>query len=398
VHFKEKMGLYSWRNWPSEFRDPYSEGVQEWAEKNREQVEYYQYLAWIGEEGFTEARKALDRNGIGLYLDLPVGVSPSGFETWYYQGLFANGISIGAPPDAFNPRGQKWGLPPVIPQVLEATDFENFRQTIGFSMAGAQILRIDHVMGLRRLFWIPEGMLPSKGVYVRYPMEELFSIIALESWRNRCTVVGEDLGTVPDEVRKAMEEKHMLSSSVFIFEKGENGFKHPGQYKRFSVSSLTTHDLPTLRGFWKGFDIKKRKECGLFQDENSILSFEIEREKDKEQILELLISLDLLPGLGSKELLLKEYSEDLSIAVHRFLLLTNSMITVIQPEDLIGELEQKNLPGTFNEYPNWRKRFPYTIDELIKNRVFTNIFKQITNKKYDFLPEHFKESQDEAKQ
>jgi len=377
VYFKESLDLNTWHYWPESFQDPGSSKVQEWKREHWDELEFYKYLAWIIEEALLETKKALNSMDMLLYLDLPVGVDSSGFETWYFKGLFAKDISIGAPPDLFNPKGQDWGLPPVIPQALYKDSFEYFIKTIRSNMEKADILRLDHIMGLARLFWIPKGMKPFQGAYVTYPMEELFAILALESHRNKCVVVGEDLGTVPDEVREAMEEYNVLSYSVFIFEKTEDRFKLPNEYKRKSVSTITTHDLPTLKGFWEGEDIKKRSQLGLFDDQELQNLYIETRKKDKEMILELLDKLELIPEGYEKNQVLENFSFDFAFWVHKVLMLSNSLIVIFQIEDMIGEIEQKNLPGTIFEYPNWSRKLSLDINRIFEHPLFKRILRKI---------------------
>lgn len=377
--FKKTKGLYCWKEWSYDYQNPFSETVKKWTEDNQSLVQYYQYLCWITDRAFIHTKRYLNAKGIYLYTDLPVGVSGCGFEPWYWQDLFAHEMSIGAPPDEFNPNGQNWGLPPINPHELKDLHFSAFIETIKNNMEKADILRLDHIMGLMRLFWIPNGKEPSEGAYVRYPMEELFAILCLESHRNKCMVVGEDLGTVPEEVREIMGHKKIFSSSVFLFEKEGHRYKLPGEYREYSVATITTHDLPTLRGFWELRDIELRKRLNLFKDSALEQLHISSRESDKKAILSMLKEAGFLGNDTVDDELLNNYSGEILKAVHRFLIRTTSKITLFQIEDLIGEIDQKNLPGTTSEYPNWRLRLPIFFDEFFKSDIFLWLIQEINN-------------------
>ncbi len=365
--------LWGWPVWPPEFQSPHSQEVIAWSQRHAQDVDFYIFVHWLVEERLKKIKEGFEARGLGLYLDLPVGVDQAGFEPWYYQDLFAKEINIGAPQDEFNPLGQDWGLPPITPHRLVEQDFKYFIDTIRFNMSLCHILRIDHVMGLRRLFWIPRGLKPEHGTYVLYPFEELVGILCVESVRNKCMVIGEDLGTVPDEVREVMDKRAMFSSAVFIFEKENEDFKVPSKYKRLSVASFSTHDLPTLRGFWEKRDIEVRDSLSLFQTEGVREKYINLRYSDKTQILKMLISLGYLSKDIEWDLFFEAINDELVIAIHRFLAQCNSLIVMIQPEDAIYELEQKNLPGTSYEYPNWRKKIPIEIEKLPDHYSFRKV-------------------------
>lgn len=375
-YFKQEMGLYSWNQWPKEYQDPKSANVTEWAQQHRNECEFYEYLFWLAERAFDNTRSYAKEKGMCFYLDLPVGVSGSGFETWYWNSFFSKGMSIGAPPDEFNPNGQDWGLPPLNPLVLRA-DFRPFIETIRFNMEKADILRIDHIMGLMRLFWVPEGKGPERGAYVLYPMDEMFSILCLESHRNKCMVIGEDLGTVPDEVRETMARKRIFSSSVLIFEKEGAKYKRPAQYKEFSVASITTHDLPTLRGFWELHDIITREKIGLFSSSETREKYIELRKSDKTELIAMLEAEGLIEDAIDKTEILVEFSDKINKAIHMCLIIAKSKIVMFQFEDIIGEIDQKNLPGTVTEYPNWRKKLPLDIEQLLKHDFFLWLLAEI---------------------
>jgi 4-alpha-glucanotransferase len=206
---------------------------------------------------------------IGLYHDLAIGSVGGGSDAWNYRDVIASGADVGAPPDDFSPDGQKWGFPPAIPDKLKETGYELFIETIRKNMKHGGALRIDHALGMFRLFWIPCGMTPKEGAYVAYQSEDLLRIIALESIRNRTMVIAEDLGTIGDNVRESLKRLRMLSYRLFYFERNypDPSFLPPGGYPRMALCAVTTHDLPTIYGYWKGRDLKVRRQLGKYPDD-----------------------------------------------------------------------------------------------------------------------------------
>jgi (1->4)-alpha-D-glucan 1-alpha-D-glucosylmutase len=244
--FNQDMGCWGWPAWPSPYRDPDSPEVQAFAATHRNRIEWFLWLQWQADRQLAAAgRRAYERGlGIGLYFDLAVGVDRGGAETWAHQELYALDARVGCPPDDFAPRGQDWGLPPWNPERLRAAAYEPFIRMLRTNMKHAGALRIDHVMGLMRLYWIPPGMQGDQGAYVAYPLDDLLGILALESQRNHCLVVGEDLGTVPWEVRAALHDMGVLSYRLFYFERdGQGDFLPPEQFPAQAVVAAATHDL-----------------------------------------------------------------------------------------------------------------------------------------------------------
>ncbi|MEK7437041.1 MAG: 4-alpha-glucanotransferase, partial [Pseudomonadota bacterium] len=266
-HFhREDAQIGGWPVWPAAYRDPAAPEVASYAEAHAERVEFYEYLQWQAELQLEAVgRRSMELGlGVGLYQDLAVSVDRGGAEAWANQDLYAIAASVGAPPDDFNLHGQDWGLPPLAPERLRAAAYAPFIATLRANMRHAGALRIDHVMALARLYWVPQGAAPRDGAYVHYPFEDLVGIVALESHRNRCMVIGEDLGTVPDEVRATLTRVGILSYRVLLFERQQSGdFKPPAEYPADSLVTATTHDLPTLAGYWEGRDLALRRELGL---------------------------------------------------------------------------------------------------------------------------------------
>src|ERR1700726_4720449 len=270
-HFREKR-IFSWRSWPAPMRDPRSPQVAAFAAAHRDRVEFFQFLQWEADRQLAAASRAGREAGlsIGFYRDLAVGANPNGAEAWADQELVAPGASIGAPPDALSRSGQNWGLAPVNPLVLRRQGFAPFIAALRANMRYAGILRLDHVMSLNRLYWIPSGMEAKSGAYVNYPFKELIRLVALESWRQACAVVGEDLGTVPEGFRDTMRSANVLSYRIFVFErKSDATFVPPSQYPALAAASAATHDIATLKGFWLGTDIIWRRRLGLYPDRHA---------------------------------------------------------------------------------------------------------------------------------
>ena len=253
---------WGWPVWPEAYRDPAHASVQAFAAEHAERVEFYAWLQWLADVQLGEAQSLARELGmpIGLYGDYAVGVNPSGSETWSDQALYRKGAGVGAPPDALALKGQDWGIPPQDPNVLLAEQYRPFRNLIAANMRHFGALRLDHVMALFRQWWVPAGLGSTDGGYVHYPLDDLMSVLALESERHSCLVVGEDLGTVPPEMSHAMGERAVYSYRVLLFEKHADGsFIPPRDYPRRAIATITTHDLPTLLGYWSASDVELRR-------------------------------------------------------------------------------------------------------------------------------------------
>ena len=360
-------GLWGWPVWPQPWRDPASPEVAAFAAEHTERVAYFLYLQWLAETQLDAvAQRSRDLGlGVGLYRDLAVGVDLGGAETWSQQALYALEARIGSPPDDFNRFGPDWGLPPWVPQRLRDAAYAPYIAMLRANMRGAGALRLDHVMGLMRLYWVPPGMRGDQGAYVAYPLRDLLGILALESQRNRCLVVGEDLGTVPDAVRAAMHELGVLSYRLMYFERQEGGdFLAPGRYPEEALVAAGTHDLPTLAGFWRGADLDLRARLGLFPDEEERSRQSVARGEDRARVLRALERENLLPeGLAPDPAGVPEMTPDLARALHRYLARTPAKIVLVQAEDMLGEPDQVNLPGTTEAHPNWQRKLSLDLEE-----------------------------------
>jgi (1->4)-alpha-D-glucan 1-alpha-D-glucosylmutase len=367
AHFQaQDPSIRDWTGWPEAWRDPAGEAVARFAAQATGRIEYYEYLQWQADDQLARAAARCRERGmaIGLYLDLAVSADRGGSDCWSYRDQHAASASIGAPPDDFNLSGQDWGLPPPIPAAMREAGHEPFALALRANMRHAGALRIDHVMGLMRLYWIPRGAGARDGCYVRYPLDELMAIVALESHRNRCLVIGEDLGTVPGEVRAALARARLLSCRLLYFERdATGGFTPPAAYPRDALVSIGTHDLPTLAGWWLGSDLRLRRALGLSDDDAARLAQA--RAHDRLRLLEALARDGRLPaGTDPAAAAQAALTPALVEAVHAWLASSPARLMMVQPEDCLGVTEQNNLPGTVDEHPNWRRKLPVTVEEL----------------------------------
>jgi 4-alpha-glucanotransferase len=304
---------------------------------------------------------------VGLYRDLAVGADSSGAETWANPGLVVSTAHVGAPPDLFNPAGQDWGLPPFDPHALREQAYAGFIELVRANMRHAGGLRIDHVMALQHLYWIPQGKPASEGVYVKYPLDDMVGILALESQRHRCLVVGEDLGTVPEGFRERMTEAGILSYRVVFFEYAESGgFVGPDDYPPLSLATVGSHDHATLRGWWEARDIDLKDRHGLDPGAGETKNQRDLRARDKASLLDALKAAGV--ALPDGFTVTSDYSDELSKAVHLFLARTRSGIAMVQLDDLTDEPDQVNLPATTDQHPNWRRKHSLALGELTGNR------------------------------
>ncbi len=323
-----------WRRWPAEYRDPGGAAVQRFAEERARRVRFHQWLQWLSERQLAAAAEVLP-----LVLDLPVGFDPGGADAWIWQDLLATGCRIGAPPDGFNPAGQDWQVPPLVSHKLRAAGYGPIVQTLRAVLRHGRGLRIDHVMGLFRLFWIPEGFGPAGGAYVRYPADELLGIVLVESRRAGAFVVGEDLGTVEDEVRRRLAERRVLSLRVLWFED-----RPPSEYLPLALAATTTHDLPTIAGLWTGSDLAAQQAMGRNADEAT--------GRLRQRLSRLVPD---RPDATAPQVVEETY---------RRLGEAPSLVLAATLEDALAVEERPNMPGTTAEWPNWSLALPGGIEGL----------------------------------
>ncbi|HWI80404.1 malto-oligosyltrehalose synthase [Ramlibacter sp.] len=366
--------VWGWPAWPREYRDPGSPAVQAFEREHAGAVQYRFWLQWLSELQLESAQRYARTlgMGLGLYCDLAVGANEGGAETWEQPELYALGMHAGAPPDPLNTLGQDWGLPPVNPVALEAARCRPFIDILRVNMRHAGALRLDHVMGLMRLFWTgPDG-----GTYVRYPLATLLAILALESHRHQCLVIGEDLGNVAPRMREAMHERALVSYRPLLFERtADGGFLPPAQWQRQAMAVVSTHDLPTLRGFWLGEDIELAARLRLYPSEAAREALVLGRAQDRARLLFALQHESLLPpGASVQATSVPDATPAFVDAVYAYLARTPCWLLGVQLEDVSGQLLQVNVPGTTEDvYPNWRRKLSVSVEELASEPRFTSL-------------------------
>jgi 4-alpha-glucanotransferase len=325
-----------WHSWPSEYRDAQSPDVQRFVNDHGERIHFYQWLQWLLDEQLARAARE-----VPLMQDLPIGVDPAGADVWAWPDVFARGVTVGAPPDEYNTQGQDWGFPPLIPWKLRQAGYEPFIQTIRATLRHAGGLRIDHIMGLFRLFWIPQNASPEAGAYVRYAEDELLAILALESQRAGAYIVGEDLGTIDENFRRQLMDSCVLSYRLIWFENDP-----PADFPQQALAAVTTHDLPTIAGLWTGSDLKVQHELGLKPNEKGI------------------------KGIRARLAEMAELPEDASVdevirRTYRLLGKAPSRVLSATLDDALAVEERPNMPGTTGEqWPSWSFALPQTLEDL----------------------------------
>ena len=343
-----------WWEWPAPWRCPDAAALARLREEAPDEMGYHEFVQWVADRQLAACQYEARRLAlpIGLYIDLAVGVEPGGADAWSQQHAVVQQVEVGAPPDILNTAGQAWGLAAFNPRALEAEAFAPFADLLEAAMRYAGAIRLDHVLGLNRLFLIPFGFKPPDGAYVRYPLEAMLAIVALHSMRSRCLVIGEDLGTVPAELRGILADWGIWSYLVMLFERGHDGaFKPPEDYKRNALATFSTHDLPTFTGWRSGYDMQIKRAIGIDPGET-----DDEREQARVQLRE---------AFGS-EGLSAQWNLEFDNAV-RFLARTPSRLLVVSIEDLLGMSDQPNIPGTMLEHPNWRRRLPVALEEFAQH-------------------------------
>lgn len=334
----ERHGPY-WNSWPAALQDPRSREVGAFAAAHAARVSFHAWLQWRADRGLAAARAAAKGAGmaLGLYLDLAVGTHPHGAETWAERALFGPGISLGAPPDAFAPEGQTWGVSPFSPRALVAAGFRPLAETLRAQLRHAGLLRIDHILGFERAFWVPEGL---PGLYMQMPREAMLAVARIEAARAGATIVGEDLGNVPEGLQAALAASGILGCRVAMFERdwATGRFKDSSEWDAEVLASFATHDLPTWKGWRDGRDIDWRARLGRSADPRA----------ERGQRADEVAAMDVTIGGTAGDV----------AAMHGFLARSPCRLVAVQVEDIFGLEEQANLPGTVHEHPNWRRRLP----------------------------------------
>jgi 4-alpha-glucanotransferase len=328
----------TWPRWPADVRHPEGAGVAAFVSRHRRRVRFHQWLQWLLDRQLASAGAGAD-----LVQDLAVGVDPNGADAWMWQDELASGMAVGAPPDAFNRLGQDWGLPPFDPWKLRAAGYEPFVRTLRANLRAGGGLRVDHVMGLFRQYWVPVGTDPRHGAYVRFPWDDLLGVLALESDRAGAFVVGEDLGTVEPLVRRELARRNVLSSRVLWFEDDS-----PAGFPPRSMASISTHDLPTVAGLWTGADLSDQQRLGLEPDAAAV-------DAVRSRLRDLL-------GLADNAPL-----DEVIVAAHRLLAQAASAVVTASLEDALGVLERPNMPGTTDGWPNWSLALPVPLERALSD-------------------------------
>jgi 4-alpha-glucanotransferase len=359
------QGIHGWRNWPGEWRSAGSIAVRSLGEVD-DDVRFQLFLQWQAERGFADAQARARKAGmkIGLIADMAVGVDPDGSLAWSSPEEMLEGLSIGAPPDLFNTQGQDWGLTTFSPLGLRKTGYSGFIATLRAAMRNAGGMRLDHAMGLRRLWVIPRGASPADGVYLEFPEDVLMRLIVRESLAHKCIVIAEDLGTVPDGFRQDIAQSSFYGMRVLWFERDKRGnFIAPQRWDKVAAALSTTHDLPTIAGWWTGRDIAWRGKIIPSFDQDAA---QHERKRDKKALWKALTAADAAAGA------LPASFEPVIDAALAFLGQTPCPLAIVAIEDLLGLREQPNLPGTIDQHPNWRRRLESAVpfaDETVRSRA-----------------------------
>ena len=352
-----------WRAWPAEFRSPDTPAARRFADTHAARLDFHRWLQFEIDRQLGDAASVASSAGmqIGLYHDLAIGTSSGGADTWAYPDLFVHGACVGAPPDPYSAAGQNWGFPPIDPRALRQTGYRYLIDVLRAAFEHAGALRIDHVLGLSRLFWISNEQPTTPGAYVRYPMFDLLGILALESARHQALVVGEDLGTVSPDVPGVLEQWGILSSKVLEFERdAHGGFKPARDYPALSFAMANTHDMAPFAGFWNGRDIDIRRQLGLIVTDADADHARVARDAEKDDLLRLFGEEHVLPAEG-----VPGTAEELSAAVHAFLFRTPARLVAVSLDDLAGETTPVNVPGvTTDRYPTWSRKMRRTLESI----------------------------------
>ena len=362
-----------WQEWPAEYRTPSSNSVTKAKRLYGKEILFYKYLQWLIEEQLKEISEQARSEGmsVGIYHDLAIGSNSGGSDAWMSQDVTADGVTAGAPPDDFNINGQNWGFPPLIPEKLKETGYELLIQTIRKNMKYCGALRIDHALGIFRLFWVPHGMSPSEGTYVEYPSEDILRIVALESRRNKTMVIAEDLGTIGENVREELARFQMLSYRLLYFERDypAASFTLPGMYPEVALCAITTHDLPTIYGYWAGRDIAVKRQLNIYPDEESYQRDNGNRERDKALLLNALRTHGIVSDdFSSDPEITSAMTPELCLAIYEYLAAAPCKLLSVSLDDVVGILDQQNMPGVIDSYPSWRRRMPVPLKQIVSDK------------------------------
>jgi len=357
-----------WRNWPVDLRNPRGTAVMSFADAYPEEILFHEFLQWVASRSLAAAQREAREAGmrIGLIGDIAVGMDPAGSQAWSRQDDILLGLTIGAPPDLLNPRGQDWGLTGFSPRALEDNGFAPFIATLRAGMRNVGGIRVDHAMGLSRLWLTPEGASPADGAYLSYPVVDLLRLLALESVRHNVVVIGEDLGTVPEGFHDMLEQGGVHGMRVLWFERDEEArFLPPRGWGNSAVAMTSTHDLPTVAGWWKGSDIDVRHELGRLGEGVDPETIREERDKDRPKLWSAFVREHVSEGPVPSP----DETDRVVDAAVMFVAKTEVPLSLIPLEDMLGQVEQPNLPGTVADHPNWRRRLPVPANSVLEEEA-----------------------------
>lgn len=374
---------WGWPAWPQGYQSIDSPEVKAFCQQHADEVNFYLWLQWLAFTQFAECWQTSQgyQMPIGLYRDLAVGVAEGGAETWCDRELYCLKASVGAPPDILGPLGQNWGLPPMDPHVMQTRGYAPFVDLLRANMKNCGALRIDHVMSMLRLWWIPYGETADQGAYVHYPVDDLLAILALESHRHQCMVIGEDLGTVPQEIVGKLRRSGVYSYKVLYFENDNKVFHAPEAWPAQSMAVATTHDLPTLRGYWESGDLTLGKTLGLYPDEELLSGLYDDREQAKQGLLTALHQHGCLPQRAGKKALRMPMSSILNRGLQRYIADSNSALLGLQPEDWLDMASPVNVPGTSDQYQNWRRKLAVSLEEMFADETVNRLIKDLDRRR-----------------
>ena len=358
---------WGWPVWPVEYKDPYSSAVQQFSRDNASRIRFFQYLQWCASQQIMAVQEqAIDAGmAVGVYLDLAVGTSPGGSETWANQQLFCFDANAGAPPDELATQGQDWGFPPFEPTALRSHAYDLFARNLRANMVCAGAVRFDHCVSLLRLWWIPHGNGAREGAYVEYQINELTAVLALESHRQQCLVIGEDLGTVPEALPRIMEENAIFCYRVLYFEMEHDKLVPPEYYPRHALATINTHDVAPLASWWDVSDIELRVELNVLNDPEVIQQLRDRRYHEKTLVLNALHHYGYMTQFRRVEEV-PELTREVNEGLHLYLAGSRAAIMISQLEDWMHMYSPVNVPGTFREYDNWQRKLDNAIEDFFE--------------------------------
>lgn len=381
AHHVSQLGpAHGWADWPADYRDPHSVAVRTFAQEHAHEVRFHAFLQWLAARSLAAAHAGAKEAGmpLGLIADMAVGTDPRGSHAWTRQTQIMTGVSVGAPPDLFQPAGQSWGLTAFSPRALRLRGYEGFIETLRAVLAHAGGVRVDHVLGLQRMWLVPEGEPPSEGVYLRYPRDDLLDLLTLEAWRHRAVAVGENLGTVPDDFNEAIERRGILGMNVLWFEqdgKETPVFRYREQWPSQAMATISTHDLPTLRGWWAGRDIEWRGRLGGLRSDE-IAEAQTDRERQREALWLALQQAGLVTAGAPVP------AEAPVAEVLDFVAGTPAVLFNVSLEDLVGQTDQPNLPSSGESaaaegHPNWSRLLALAVEDLLENEGVGGLLERV---------------------